>query len=235
VLRIVVSQAGTVLGAGDYELGLIRIGSSEDNDLQVEHEDLSAHHAEVFLFGKRVYVRSPDDAPLQVDGSPIEGRAELSDGQSIEIGEFGFQVRLATKEASEQEDTKTYRSGRIKLKGTEMLALPGHEEQDQLILQPRRILIGRGATEGELTRLHVRGATLAQEIVDHHAQQGMNELAEEIWSSQPRKLTVAHNPNATSTYDPKRLVKFVLLTLLALTTGGILLLRVSELLQTFTR
>ena len=77
----------------NLKLGTNRLGSSPENDFQIEHPTVSAVHCEIELAGDTVIVRDCDSTNgTFVDGEPIVA-AELSEGRSLRLGE----VELTTE------------------------------------------------------------------------------------------------------------------------------------------
>ena len=235
MLRIVVSRGNEELGASDHQSDLVRIGSQEDNDVQIEDPALSGHHAEIWSFNGACQIRSPDGVPLQLGDQTITGRGQVQDGAALRVGDLSFVVLIdPPPEADTLERLKrTRRTGRVRLKGSELLELPENQADQLVLLRARRVLVHRGATDEELTALRNGGVERAQKILDEAAAAG------QLPSDRPttRRQPVAEAP-ATQRIEPqidkRRLALVAMLSVTGLggLAGAIYLVR--ELLLSFT-
>ncbi|MCB9453083.1 MAG: FHA domain-containing protein [Anaerolineaceae bacterium] len=77
--------------------GLFRIGSARDNDLQLEHPEVSGHHAFITVKHGKYYLQDDNSTNgTKLNGVRIEtGKlVELQNGNIINFAKFGYQVAI---------------------------------------------------------------------------------------------------------------------------------------------
>ncbi len=88
--RLVVKSDGFNEQVIELRLGLNRLGRSQENDFQIQHDSISAFHCEVFLNADEVSVRdcgSTNGTFVGEDQVEQVERARLHAGQTLQLGE----------------------------------------------------------------------------------------------------------------------------------------------------
>jgi hypothetical protein len=90
--RLLVKLDGARNQVIELRLGVNRLGRSPQNDFQIEHATISAHHCEIELKEGELLVRDCDSTNgTFVGGSPVK-EATLTAGQSFCLGDVEFLV-----------------------------------------------------------------------------------------------------------------------------------------------
>jgi hypothetical protein len=81
----------------EYDRPVIRVGSSEDNDLVLRHPSIEPHHCLLVFRGEKVLCLPPGQPiPLQTDLGTLTGQ-ELGAGDSIAIGDLQFSLAHSSR------------------------------------------------------------------------------------------------------------------------------------------
>jgi hypothetical protein len=81
----------------EYDRPVIRVGSSEDNDLVLRHPSVEPHHCLLVFWGEKVLCLPPSQViPSQTDLLSLTG-PELGPGDPIRIGDLQFSVAHSSK------------------------------------------------------------------------------------------------------------------------------------------
>jgi len=76
----------------ELKLGLNRLGRSENNDFQIVHSTISAHHCEIDLRDSGIVVRDCDSTNgTFINGEPVR-EATLSQGQTLQLGDVEIYI-----------------------------------------------------------------------------------------------------------------------------------------------
>jgi hypothetical protein len=90
--RLVVKSTGFGERVIELKLGVNRLGRSPENDFQVEHPTISAHHCELSIEDEQLVIRDSESTNgTFVGGEPIR-EARLSAGESFSAGDVEFLV-----------------------------------------------------------------------------------------------------------------------------------------------
>jgi predicted component of type VI protein secretion system len=76
-----------------FPIAELNIGSASDCDLQLDHPDVSAHHASVIERGGHAVVLDLGEAITRVDGTPAKGATILTEESEVLIGPFRLRFR----------------------------------------------------------------------------------------------------------------------------------------------
>jgi pSer/pThr/pTyr-binding forkhead associated (FHA) protein len=85
--RLLIKTAGLENQVIHLKLGLNRIGRSPDNDFQIAHPTVSSTHCEILLKDGAVVVRDLDSTNGTFVNDERVGRAFLSAGQTVRLGD----------------------------------------------------------------------------------------------------------------------------------------------------
>jgi len=90
--RLVVKSEGFGERVIELKLGVNRLGRSPENDFQVEHATVSAHHCELRIEDEQLVICDCESTNgTFVEGEPVR-EARLSAGQSFSLGDVEFFV-----------------------------------------------------------------------------------------------------------------------------------------------
>lgn len=81
----------------EFERAIIRVGSSEDNDLVVRHPSVKAHHCRLLFRGEGVFLLPPGQGPEEDAAHQPSESPELGLGDSFNIGEVRFSLLHSSK------------------------------------------------------------------------------------------------------------------------------------------
>lgn len=88
------------------------VGSSQGNAIVLQGQDVLEHHAKLIFLGNRLHVAPVGQAPVSVNGHPINQLTLLDDGDWLSLGSSLFQVNLPdhpppSQSAPAQQEPKT--------------------------------------------------------------------------------------------------------------------------------
>jgi hypothetical protein len=90
--RLLVKSNGVGSQVIELKLGVNRLGRSSENDFQIEHSTVSAHHCEIELGSRGLFVRDCNSTNgTFVAGAPIK-EAKLEEGQLLCMGDVELLV-----------------------------------------------------------------------------------------------------------------------------------------------
>lgn len=149
--KLVVLSEGFAGKTHELKADKITIGRVEDNAFSIPEGSVSGHHCEIFLRGKKVYVKDLGSTNGSFIGNKkIEGEALLPAGKILRLGQI--EIRLETGEAAGEgadvEKTIVLKQGGVKLgdleKGTQTVSFGKDRPFTKKSNKVNKIFIGVG-------------------------------------------------------------------------------------------
>jgi hypothetical protein len=81
----------------EYERPIVRVGSSEDNDLVLRHSSVEPYHCLLVFQGERVLCLPPSEQLPSLEDLPRMTGAEYRPGDIVSIGELTFSLEHSAK------------------------------------------------------------------------------------------------------------------------------------------